>query len=103
MGQQAYDFWFGFITSRLNTLSKNHQQISGEKNMENIVKGSQNEAEKVAKTTQMEPKWCQSEPRDVPQSPLGNMVENLKKHCIKLGHLFDQKPINIQSNESSTT
>ena len=36
---QAYDFWLCFIKSRLTTLLKNHQQISGEKNIENHCEG----------------------------------------------------------------
>ena len=46
-GRKAYDFWLCFIKSLVKTLLTNHQQISGEKNMENIAKGSENGAEKI--------------------------------------------------------
>ena len=38
-GGQAYDFWLCFIKSRLKTLSKNHQQIIGEENMDKHSEG----------------------------------------------------------------
>ena len=65
-----------------------------------MLKGSQNGAEKVPKTIKMDPKGCQSEPRDVPKHPLGNRVEKTMKKGNKCGSLFNQKSIKIQSHKS---
>ena len=49
----------------------------------------------------MEPKGCQSEPRDVPKDLRGNRVEKLRKKGTKLDFLFGNKSMKIQSNKSS--
>ena len=63
------------------------------------MKGSQNGTEKIPKTNELKPKECESEPMDVPKHPLGNRVEQMRKKDIKLGSLFDQKPIKVKLNK----
>ena len=54
------------------------------KTWKNIVTGSQNGANKVSKTIQIEPKRCQSEPWDVPQKHLGKRIETVRNKLINL-------------------
>ena len=64
-----------------------------------LYRAPKNGAEKVPKTTKMEPKGCQSEPKDVPQNTLGNRVEKVRNESIKLGLLFGSNTNNKSFQE----
>ena len=67
------------------------------------ITSNQNGSKRVPKATNMEPKGCQNEPRDVPKHSLRNRVEKVRRggglHPLSFGAVLDQTSIKIQSQK----